>query len=90
MVEVVRNGYETRIECECCHSELKYSSDDIKCGDKYIDEDYWVTPYYIKCPVCGNKIRTGGKRELTYEAEKRINSYQPFGGKYHDGMGFYD
>ena len=69
---------------------MTYSSNDVKKGSKYESGDYWVTPYYIRCPRCGAQVMTGAETELTYEAEKRINSYQPFGGKYHDGMGMYD
>lgn len=90
MIEVVRNGYESRVECKNCHSELKYSSDDVRKGEQYLKGDYWITPYYIRCPVCGYEVQTGTESEMTYEAEKRIASQMPFGGKHHDGMGFYD
>lgn len=88
MIEVVRNGYESRVECKNCHSELKYSSDDVRKGEQYLKGDYWITPYYIRCPVCGYEVQTGAETELTYEAEKRINSYQPTGSV--NGMGMYD
>lgn len=88
MIEVVRNGYENRIECRYCHSELIYSSDDEITGTKYIKGDYYITPRYIICPVCGRKIETGGTKEMTYEAEKYYNSLQPTGSV--NGLGMYD
>lgn len=86
MVEVVRR--KLSITCENCLSELTYSSDDVRKGSKYEKGDYWVTPYYIRCPRCGAQVITGADTELTYEAEKRINSYQPTGSV--NGMGMYD
>lgn len=86
MVEVVKR--KLSITCENCLSELTYSSDDVRKGSKYEKGDYWVTPYYIRCPRCGAHVMTGAETELTYEAEKRINSYQPTGSV--NGMGMYD
>lgn len=86
MVEVVKR--KLSITCENCLSELTYSSNDVKKGSKYEKGDYWVTPYYIRCPRCGAQVMTGAETELTYEAEKRINSYQPTGSV--NGMGMYD
>lgn len=86
MVEVVKR--KLSITCENCHSELTYSSDDVKKGSKYEKGDYWVTPYYIRCPRCGAQVMTGAETELTYEAEKRIKSYWPTGSV--NGMGMYD
>ncbi len=86
MVEVVKR--KLSIKCKNCLSELTYSSNDVKKGSKYESGDYWVTPYYIRCPRCGAKVMTGAETELTYEAEKCINSYQPTGSV--NGMGMYD
>lgn len=86
MVEVVRT--KPRVKCQNCLSELKYDSDDVRKGSKYEKGDYWITPYYIRCPRCGAQVMTGAETEMTYEAEKRMKSYIPQGSV--NGMGMYD
>ena len=49
-MRILKEGIETQITCDRCHSVLEYNFMDLEWS--HTEEGY----YYVTCPVCGERI----------------------------------
>ena len=70
------------IKCTSCGSIIQYDGDDPKPGKTEFGYDYDVTPYYITCPRCGSKIKTGQCKERSVEGSIRDYKEKKFWDNY--------
>lgn len=62
MIEIIRPGTKTQVECPMCGALLSYQKDDIKEEECFLSARASYLSRYITCPQCKHKIVLEGQR----------------------------